>query len=108
MLSSLSDTSNVTAGTLDPCPPATIHQMILDGTNGTSSREGLAQLLDKPGAADGVSRFYRAARWYNGGGVDASGDLGKGCCVASFASDVANRLTGWVGWQSEFMDAQES
>lgn len=107
--------------------------MILDGTNGTDTRDGLAQMLQKPDAegrvvpdrmlqeidvsqdvdadadADAedaqdadVSRFYRAARWYNAGGVDPSGDLGKGCCMASFASDVANRLTGWVGWDREF------
>lgn len=111
--------------------------MILDGTNGTDTRDGLAQMLRKPDAngrvvpdrmlqsveisqdvdddsaqdadvdadADStqdVSRFYRAARWYNAGGVDPSGDLGKGCCMASFASDIANRLTGWVGWDREF------
>lgn len=114
MLSSLSSDapSNVTTtAAITPCPPATIHQMILDGTNGTETREGLAQMLRKPDAkgntvmadlSQDVSRFYRAARWYNAGGVDPSGDLGKGCCMASFASDVANRLTGWVGWDREF------
>lgn len=140
MLSSLSsgsdpksNTGNVTTtAAITPCPPSTIHQMILDGTNGTDTRDGLAQMLQKPDAkgrvvpdrvlqsveisqdvdgsedvdadadADDVSRFYRAARWYNAGGVDPSGDLGKGCCMASFASDVANRLTGWVGWDREF------
>lgn len=33
---------------------------------------------------------------YNGGSVDPSGDLGKGCCTKCYASDIANRLTGWV------------
>ncbi|KAM0719444.1 hypothetical protein Q7P37_005349 [Cladosporium fusiforme] len=107
MLSSLSDNSNATSGALDPCPPPKIHQMILEGTNGTDTREGLAQLLAKPGPDD-VSRYYRAARWYNGGGIDPSGDLGKGCCMASFASDIANRLTGWVGWDREFVDADDA
>jgi hypothetical protein len=86
--------------------------MILDGTNGTSSRDGLAQMLQKPDAqgrvvtspTHDVSDFYRAARWYNGGGVDPSGDLGKGGRLSErrFASDVANRLVGWVGWEREF------
>lgn len=87
--------------------------MILSGTNGTESSDGLLQLLAKPDAEgqkpsdSDVSRFYRAARWFNGGGVDPSGDLGKGCCMLSFASDVANRLTGWVGWEREFVDEEE-
>jgi formylmethanofuran dehydrogenase subunit C len=119
MLTSLSSDSptsspkqaNVTTTqSITPCPPATIHQMILDGSNGTSTREGLAQMLQKPDAkgrmlsslTHDVSRFYRAACWYNAGGVDPSGDLGKGLGMASFASDVANRLTGWVGWEREF------
>jgi hypothetical protein len=33
---------------------------------------------------------------YNGGSVDPSGDLGKGCCTKCYASDIANRLMGWV------------
>ena len=117
MLSSLSSSSSspsagnvTTAAAITPCPPATIHQMILDGTNGTDSRDGLAQMLQKPDAqgrimtslTHDVSDFYRAARWYNGGGIDPSCDLGKGCCMQSFASDIANRLTGWVGWEREF------
>jgi hypothetical protein len=89
--------------------------MILDGSNGTSTREGLAQMLQKPDAkgrmltslTHDVSRFYRAARWYNAGGVDPSGDLGKGPGMASFASDIANRLTGWVGWDREFEGGEE-
>lgn len=119
MLSSLSSDApaNVTVprGPLTPCPPSTIHQMILDGTNGTDTRDGLAQLLQKPDAqgrimtslTHDVSDFYRAARWYNGGGIDPSGDLAKGCCMASFASDIANRMTGWVGWEREFDDGSD-
>jgi hypothetical protein len=110
MLSSMSGTANVTtAGTITPCPPSTIHRMVLEGTNGTETSDGLLQLLEKPDASGAkanssdVSRFYRAARWYNGGGIDPSGDLGKGCCTASFASDIANRLTGWIGWERDFV-----
>jgi len=109
MLSSISGTANVTtAGTITPCPASTIHQMVLEGTNGTDTSDGLLQLLEKPDASGAeanssdVSRFYRAARWYNSGGIDPSGDLSKGWGTASFASDIANRLTGWIGWDREF------
>ncbi|KAK1053582.1 hypothetical protein LTR74_016263 [Friedmanniomyces endolithicus] len=78
-----------------PCPASEIHQMIQDGTAGTTSGDGLEQCLEKQGHTD-VSRWYRAARMYNGGSIDPSGDLGKGCCAACYASDVANRLVGWV------------
>ncbi|TKA74822.1 hypothetical protein B0A55_05932 [Friedmanniomyces simplex] len=78
-----------------PCPASEIRQMIQDGAGGTSSGDGFEQCLQKQGHED-VSRWYRAARMYNGGSIDASGDLGKGCCTACYASDVANRLTGWV------------
>ncbi|KAI7204175.1 hypothetical protein KC316_g4459 [Hortaea werneckii] len=78
-----------------PCPYSEIHQMIEDGTAGTSSGDGLQQILAAQTTTD-VSRFYRAARTYNGGSVDPSGDLGRGCCTLCYASDVANRLTGWV------------
>ncbi|KAI7354107.1 hypothetical protein KC354_g11254 [Hortaea werneckii] len=78
-----------------PCPYSEIHQMIEDGTAGTSSGDGLQQLLAAQTNTD-VSRFYRTARAYNGGSVDPSGDLGRGCCTLCYASDVANRLTGWV------------
>ncbi|RMY58128.1 hypothetical protein D0863_12368, partial [Hortaea werneckii] len=78
-----------------PCPYSEIHQMIEDGTAGTSSGDGLQQILAAQTNTD-VSRFYRAARAYNGGSVDPSGDLGRGCCTLCYASDVANRLTGWV------------
>lgn len=78
-----------------PCPESEIRQMITDGTEGTSSGDGLKQCLQEQGHTD-VSRFYRAARQYNGGSIDPSGDLGKGCCTLCYASDIANRLTGWV------------
>ncbi|KAK3650914.1 hypothetical protein LTR56_005965 [Elasticomyces elasticus] len=86
----------VSDGTVQtPCPDSEIRQMIQDGTGGTSSGDGLEQLLEQQGHTD-VSRWYRAARMYNGGSIDPSGDLGKGCCTLCYASDVANRLTGWV------------
>lgn len=78
-----------------PCPDGEIRQMILDGTTGTASGDGLAQIMVEQGHTD-VSRFYRTARIYNGGSIDPSGDLSKGCCTPCYVSDIANRLTGWV------------
>ncbi|THY87017.1 hypothetical protein D6C95_07439 [Aureobasidium pullulans] len=79
----------------DPCPSSEIEQMIVDGTTGTTSGDGLVQCLSQAAASD-VSQYYRAARIYNGGysGFKAD-DLGTGCCTLCYASDVANRLTGW-------------
>ena len=78
-----------------PCPQSEIYQMVEDGTTGTSSGDGLQQCLVETGVTD-VSKYYRAARIYNGGvgGYDAN-DLGSGCCTLCYSSDVANRLTGW-------------
>ena len=79
----------------NPCPAATITQMISDGAAGTATGDGLAQCLNQAGTSD-VSAYYRAARIYNSGSVDKSGDLGKGVATHCYASDIANRLTGWV------------
>lgn len=79
----------------NPCPASTITQMIEEGTGGTASGDGLAQCLNEAGTSD-VSVFYRAARLYNSGSIAASGDLGQGVATHCYASDIANRLTGWV------------
>ncbi|KAI6816431.1 hypothetical protein KC340_g16051 [Hortaea werneckii] len=79
----------------NPCPQDEINQQIEDGTAGTSAGDGLKQLLGQTGASD-VSKYYKAARMYNSGSVDPSGDLGKGVATHCYASDIANRLTGWV------------
>ncbi|CAD0053772.1 unnamed protein product [Aureobasidium pullulans] len=50
----------------DPCPSSEIEQMIVDGTTGTTSGDGLVQCLSQAAASD-VSQYYRAARIYNGG-----------------------------------------
>ncbi|SMQ56076.1 unnamed protein product [Zymoseptoria tritici ST99CH_3D7] len=73
-----------------------IEQMVVDGTQGTSSGEGLVQGLDKTGNA------YAAARFYNSGQIAKDGDLSDGAgATACYASDVANRLTGWVDAKSK-------
>lgn len=87
------------AGT-DPCPEAEITQMIEDGTEGTSSGDGLEQLIAQVESylgVDGTAQvYYSAARGYNSGSIDYSNlDDGLGS-TACYASDVANRLTGWV------------
>ncbi|KAK4506803.1 hypothetical protein PRZ48_000536 [Zasmidium cellare] len=82
---------------LTPCPASQITQMIRDGTQGTSSGDGLQQLLSQQKGFAGAEMYYRAARAYNGGSVAASGKLEDGCCTRSYASDVANRLVGWSG-----------
>jgi LysM repeat protein len=81
-------------GVQNPCPAATITQMIRDGAAGTPAGEGLKQTIARSGATD-VSKYYKAARLYNSGSVDASGNLGMGIATHCYASDIANRLTGW-------------
>ncbi|OKL55489.1 hypothetical protein UA08_09182 [Talaromyces atroroseus] len=84
----------------NPCPQSEITQMIEDGTEGTSSGNGLEQYIAEVQAyldLDIAPRvYYSAARLYNSGSIDYSNlddGLGSTDC---YASDVANRLTGWV------------
>lgn len=73
--------------------------MIREGTAGTSYDTGMGlveALREAGGAVDDVARYYRAARIYNSGSVDASGNLEMGIATHCYASDVANRLRGWV------------
>jgi hypothetical protein len=76
-----------------PCPASEITQMITDGTSGTASGDGLKQLLSKQSGTDALA-YYRVSRMYNSGSVD--GPLQGGIATHCYASDVANRLTGWV------------
>lgn len=98
-----------TCGTgTNPCPASTITGMISDGVAGTPSGDGLAAILDQLSASNtkrqlSVSNsssqaqlYYRAARTYNSGSIATTGDLGVGPGTPCYASDVANRLTGWV------------
>ena len=83
----------------NPCPMSEITQMITDGTAGTSSGDGLKQCLTESGTSD-VSMYYKAARIYNSGSIDSSGNLGAGIATHCYASDVANRLIGWASGPS--------
>lgn len=83
----------------NPCPKSQIEQMIKDGTEGTKSGDGLKQLLAKAkrDTGNGGERmYYAAARLYNSGSANYGNlDDGKGS-TPCYASDVANRLTGWT------------
>ncbi|KAF5121835.1 hypothetical protein E5D57_012305 [Metarhizium anisopliae] len=83
---------------VNPCPSGTIGQMIRDGVAGTSSGDGLKQTLGKAKGAvgDNSRAYYAAARMYNSGSVDYNNlDNGLGS-TPCYATDVANRLTGWT------------
>ena len=69
--------------------------MIAEGTGGTTAGDGLVQLIIKAGGSD-AQTFYKAARMYNSNELDPSGDLEKGNSRHCYASNVANRLTGWT------------
>ncbi|PNY23437.1 Uncharacterized protein TCAP_06619 [Tolypocladium capitatum] len=87
----------------NPCPRSQIFQMIQDGVTGTSSGAGLQQLLAQArnvvqdfGGGPSSRAYYAAARLYNSGSADYNNlDNGLGS-TACYASDVANRLTGWT------------
>ena len=84
---------------VNPCPAGTIVQMIRDGTAGTPFGDGLQQVFATTSGAlgdRGSRAVYAAARKYNSGSVDYN-DLGVGFGSTNcYASDVANRLTGWT------------
>ncbi|PQE14038.1 glycoside hydrolase protein [Rutstroemia sp. NJR-2017a BBW] len=98
--------SDITGQVQNPCPTGVITQMIREGTAGTNDGDGLAQTINgkhflhfQATAEFGVTKsraFYLAARIYNSGSVDPSGNLEAGVATHCYASDIANRLTGWV------------
>jgi hypothetical protein len=82
-------------GVKNPCPQDQITQMITDGVLGTKTGDGLKQTLQQA-RGEGAQKFYQAARIYNSGSIDAGGKLEAGVATHCYASDVANRLTGWT------------
>lgn len=90
-----------------PCPQSGISGMIQDGVGGTTSGDGLAAYLTQVvqraknvniANVDGGNSqiYYQAARLYNSGKVEYS-DLGVAySSTPCYASDIANRLTGWM------------
>jgi hypothetical protein len=79
-----------------PCPASTIEAMVHDGTAGTDGGDGLAGIINQIGGGNNVQVYYEAARYYNAGFLDKSGDLGAPGATRCYASDIANRLIGWT------------
>lgn len=69
--------------------------MITDGV-GITTNAGLKQTVARSKATD-VSKYYKGAVLYNSGVMPASGNLGQGRSNPCYASNIANRLMGWVG-----------
>lgn len=92
---------------IDPCPDKIIYGMIEDGVQGTYWGDGLAQLLDKaieksgqllgqPLTPNDAQTYYWAARMYNSGADSVNlMQLEDNDATKCYASDIANRLTGW-------------
>ena len=76
-----------------PCPESSISGMISDGTAGA---DGLREVLARAGSSD-AQAVYKAARINNFGSLDAFGDLATNTATPYYSSDIANRLTGFVG-----------
>jgi hypothetical protein len=85
--------SSTGAAPMTPCPASQITQMITDGTSGTATGDGLKQILAKQSGTD-AQAYYRSSRVYNSGSI--AGPLEGGIATHCYASDIANRLTGWV------------
>lgn len=85
-----------------PCPDAQILGMVSDGTAGTQKGNGLAGAITSATEPDVefAQAYYRGARYYNSGMIAESGDLEGGTATHCYASDVANRLVGWVDAKS--------
>ncbi|KAF4552094.1 LysM domain-containing protein 9 [Elsinoe fawcettii] len=82
------------------CTSSIIEQMVIDGVNGTPDGDGLVQTLVKSGyQSSNVAMYYAGARIYNGGEAGGAWDRTNLAITAGtkcYASDVANRLTGWA------------
>ena len=93
----------------NPCPSATIDQMVADGVAAPVDGVTLVKALNQAAAelpdAGPAQVYYPAARYYNSGSLslppETKGDLGnpnKGATLC-YASDIANRLMGWTPWE---------
>lgn len=74
-------------------PQGSILQMVRDGTEGTSSGDGLKQLYAQ------YNNYYEAFRAYNSGSVDQNNLNDPVGATATYVQSVANRLMGhkWAG-----------
>ena len=74
-------------------PPGSILQMVRDGTEGTSSGDGLKQCYERFG------NYYECFRAYNSGSVNKNDLNDPVGATGSYVRDAANRLMGhqWAG-----------
>lgn len=77
-----------------PCPVSEINQMVKDGVVGTTTGPGLKQCIAQS-KATGAAKYYQGAVAYNAGHVVLP--LQDNTSTKCYASDIANRLLGWVG-----------
>ncbi|KAJ5922500.1 Peptidoglycan-binding Lysin subgroup [Penicillium verrucosum] len=87
-----------------PCPSSMIKQMIKDGTAGTTQGDGLKQCFESQSGGTST-KYFKAARTYNSGSIDSSGNLGQGGATHCYASDIANRVRGWAGDVTECIES---
>lgn len=80
---------------------ASIRQMIVDGTQGTAKGDGLVQCLNQYG------NIYEAARCYNSGEVNKSDLNDPQGATASYVTDIANRMTGWLNAPQKFSSCKK-
>lgn len=87
---------------LEPCPERQIQRMVFEGVGGLGDRhgyDGLLGMMKRAETGTGTAAdFYRGAWLYNRGPEASLENLEDGSKTpGSYASNVANRLTGWVG-----------
>ena len=83
---------------INPCPTEKINQMVQDGAGGVNGNAGLEQTLSQAPASATAQKIYQASVIYNGGSTSFTPtDLSKTGGRPCYASDMANRLIGFVG-----------
>jgi hypothetical protein len=75
---------------------ASIHQMIVDGVQGTAKGDGLVQCINQYG------NIFEAARCYNSGEVNKSNLNDPQGATPSYVNDIANYMTGWLNANSKW------
>ena len=83
---------------ISPCPTEKINQMVQDGAGGVNGSAGLEQTFSQAPAIATAQKTYQASVIYNGGSTSFTPtDLSKTGGRPCYASDMANRLVGFVG-----------
>jgi hypothetical protein len=93
---------NAPENVLNPCPKDMITAMVHDGVYGSAIQpdNGFLPLMKSKGGIN-IKNYYMVAKMYNSG---VNSDLASLSISSSgtpcYASDIANRLTGWTGGNS--------